>query len=177
MWVIGGGRVFAAMKRSLGVGEWVRRGLGVLVLLGVAAIALGLDTGAVLGSAIGFGQVAFNVWGEAVRVAVTMANSAPGGMIQVTQCTYELLRDGYVFRRRGAFWLERLEEAMATARRPARPARRTRISAGSASTSVPAPGRSCSSASSTCRASPSRPASARWSTGVRPGRTCSVRSP
>jgi thiol-disulfide isomerase/thioredoxin len=40
-----GGRVFALMKRSLGAGEWVRRGLGALVLCGVAAIALGLDTG------------------------------------------------------------------------------------------------------------------------------------
>ncbi len=40
-----GGRVFAAMKRSLGAGEWVRRALGVAVLLGVAAIALGWDTG------------------------------------------------------------------------------------------------------------------------------------
>ena len=41
-----GGRVFAAMKRSLGAGEWVRRGLGAAMLAGVAAIALGLDTGA-----------------------------------------------------------------------------------------------------------------------------------
>ncbi|MBV8474906.1 MAG: cytochrome c biogenesis protein DipZ [Hyphomicrobiales bacterium] len=40
-----GGRVFSAMKTSLGAGEWVRRGLGVAVLAGVAAIALGLDTG------------------------------------------------------------------------------------------------------------------------------------
>jgi cytochrome c biogenesis protein CcdA/thiol-disulfide isomerase/thioredoxin len=40
-----GGRAFAAMKRSLGVGEWIRRGLGVAVLVAVAAIALGLDTG------------------------------------------------------------------------------------------------------------------------------------
>jgi cytochrome c biogenesis protein CcdA/thiol-disulfide isomerase/thioredoxin len=40
-----GGKLFAAMKRSLGVGEWVRRGLGALVLLAVGAIALGLDTG------------------------------------------------------------------------------------------------------------------------------------
>jgi cytochrome c biogenesis protein CcdA/thiol-disulfide isomerase/thioredoxin len=40
-----GGRVFAAMKRSLGAGEWIRRGLGVAVLAGVAAIAFGLDTG------------------------------------------------------------------------------------------------------------------------------------
>ena len=40
-----GGRVFAAMKKSLGAGEWIRRILGVLVLCGVAAIAFGLDTG------------------------------------------------------------------------------------------------------------------------------------
>jgi cytochrome c biogenesis protein CcdA/thiol-disulfide isomerase/thioredoxin len=40
-----GGRVFAAMKRSLGAGEWIRRGLGVAVLISVVAIALGLDTG------------------------------------------------------------------------------------------------------------------------------------
>lgn len=40
-----GGKLFAAMKRSLGAGEWVRRALGVLVLAGVGAIALGLDTG------------------------------------------------------------------------------------------------------------------------------------
>ncbi|MFT3728994.1 MAG: cytochrome c biogenesis protein DipZ [Terricaulis sp.] len=36
--------VFAAMKKSLGAGEWVRRGLGALVLAGVVAIAFGLDT-------------------------------------------------------------------------------------------------------------------------------------
>ncbi|WP_186123385.1 cytochrome c biogenesis protein DipZ [Burkholderia gladioli] len=40
-----GGKLFAAMKRSLGAGEWVRRGLGVAMLAGVGAIALGLDTG------------------------------------------------------------------------------------------------------------------------------------
>ena len=40
-----GGRVFGAMKRSLGASEWIRRGLGVALLCGVAAIALGLDTG------------------------------------------------------------------------------------------------------------------------------------
>jgi cytochrome c biogenesis protein CcdA/thiol-disulfide isomerase/thioredoxin len=40
-----GGKVFAAMKRSLGAGEWIRRGLGAAMLAGVAAIASGLDTG------------------------------------------------------------------------------------------------------------------------------------
>jgi cytochrome c biogenesis protein CcdA/thiol-disulfide isomerase/thioredoxin len=40
-----GGRVFVAMKRSIGAGEWIRRGLGAAVLVAIAAIALGLDTG------------------------------------------------------------------------------------------------------------------------------------
>jgi len=40
-----GGKVFAAMKRALGVGEWMRRSMGALVLVAVGAIALGLDTG------------------------------------------------------------------------------------------------------------------------------------
>jgi cytochrome c biogenesis protein CcdA/thiol-disulfide isomerase/thioredoxin len=40
-----GGRVFVLMKRSLGVGQWVRRGVGALVLVAVGVIAMGLDTG------------------------------------------------------------------------------------------------------------------------------------
>jgi cytochrome c biogenesis protein CcdA/thiol-disulfide isomerase/thioredoxin len=40
-----GGRVFAAMKRSLGAGEWVRRGLGAAVLVAVVAVVFGADTG------------------------------------------------------------------------------------------------------------------------------------
>jgi len=40
-----GGRVFAALKRSLGAEEWIRRALGGAVVVGVLAIAFGLDTG------------------------------------------------------------------------------------------------------------------------------------
>jgi len=40
-----GGRVFAAMKRGLGAGEWIRRGFGAAVVAAVAVIALGADTG------------------------------------------------------------------------------------------------------------------------------------
>lgn len=43
--LLAGGRVLAAMKRSLGVGERLRQGLGIAVLAGVGVIALGLDTG------------------------------------------------------------------------------------------------------------------------------------
>ncbi len=42
--ILAGGRVFAVLKKSLGAGEWVRRGLGVAVLLAVVAIASGWDS-------------------------------------------------------------------------------------------------------------------------------------
>ncbi|MGZ8256291.1 MAG: cytochrome c biogenesis protein DipZ [Gallionella sp.] len=42
--LLAGGRVFAMMKRGLGAEEWLRRGLGLLVVVGVVVIALGWDT-------------------------------------------------------------------------------------------------------------------------------------
>lgn len=42
--LLAGGRIFALMKRSLGAEAWIRRALGVAVVLGVAVIALGWDT-------------------------------------------------------------------------------------------------------------------------------------
>jgi cytochrome c biogenesis protein CcdA/thiol-disulfide isomerase/thioredoxin len=41
--ILVGGRLVAALKRSLGAGEWLRRALGVAVLVAVAGIALGWD--------------------------------------------------------------------------------------------------------------------------------------
>jgi cytochrome c biogenesis protein CcdA len=42
--LLAGGRVLAVLKRSLGAGEWLRRGFGVAVLAGVAFVATGWDT-------------------------------------------------------------------------------------------------------------------------------------
>jgi cytochrome c biogenesis protein CcdA/thiol-disulfide isomerase/thioredoxin len=41
--LLAGGRIFAAMKRSLWAEEWIRRILGVAILAGVVAVAFGLD--------------------------------------------------------------------------------------------------------------------------------------
>jgi cytochrome c biogenesis protein CcdA/thiol-disulfide isomerase/thioredoxin len=43
--LLAGGKVFAALKRSLGAEVWIRSTLGVLVLAGVVVIAFGLDRG------------------------------------------------------------------------------------------------------------------------------------
>ena len=42
--LLAGGTIFARMKKSLGAGEWIKKGLGIAVLVGVAAIAAGFDT-------------------------------------------------------------------------------------------------------------------------------------
>jgi cytochrome c biogenesis protein CcdA/thiol-disulfide isomerase/thioredoxin len=42
--LLAGGRVFAFLKKSLGTGEWIRRALGVAVLLAVVAIVFGWDS-------------------------------------------------------------------------------------------------------------------------------------
>ena len=42
--LLAGGRIFARMKRSIGTGEWIKKGLGIAVLIGVGAITAGLDT-------------------------------------------------------------------------------------------------------------------------------------
>lgn len=43
--VFAGGPILAAMRRSLGLGERIRQGLGIAVIVGIVAIASGLDTG------------------------------------------------------------------------------------------------------------------------------------
>src|ERR1700719_4675027 len=42
--LLAGGRVFALLKKSLGTREWIRRGLGVAVLVAVVAILFGWDS-------------------------------------------------------------------------------------------------------------------------------------
>jgi cytochrome c biogenesis protein CcdA/thiol-disulfide isomerase/thioredoxin len=42
--LLAGGKVFALLKKSLGTGEWIRRALGVAVLLAVVAILFGWDS-------------------------------------------------------------------------------------------------------------------------------------
>src|SRR5215218_8038980 len=68
-----GGKLFARMKKSLGASERIRQALGVLVLLGVAAIALGLDTRVL--SKLSSAQTASLESGLAQRLGASQAKS------------------------------------------------------------------------------------------------------
>ncbi|HSA82085.1 MAG TPA: cache domain-containing protein [Geminicoccaceae bacterium] len=72
--------------------------------------AIGLDSGTAIGSSVGFGETAYNIWGEALRVASSLAATTPRGTIQASQAFYEQTRDGFVYRRRGGFYLEQVGE-------------------------------------------------------------------
>jgi len=76
-----GGRVLAAMKRSLSASDWVRRGLGVVVLTAVAAIALGFDTGVLtklsVASTSKFEQGLLDKLGIGPRNSAAVAAGAP----------------------------------------------------------------------------------------------------
>ena len=70
---------------------------------------LGIDTGVVIGSPVGRGEGSYNLWGEAVRGAMDGGNES-GGDIQVTASTYRRLRDSYLFKVRGTYYLQDVGE-------------------------------------------------------------------
>jgi len=78
-----GGRVYGLLRRSLGVSQWARRGMGAAVLAGVALIATGLDTGLLsqlsLGSTSRIEQTLINVFQtQAPRVGpMTVTDAVP----------------------------------------------------------------------------------------------------
>jgi adenylate cyclase len=75
------------------------------------AFGLGLDAGPVLGCVMGTEPNVFNLWGDVVFGATTLATSAPPDSIQVSELAYRLLRQGFLFRPRGLFHRPRIGEA------------------------------------------------------------------
>ena len=75
-----------------------------------ASYRLGLDVGPAFGSTVGFGEVSFNLWGEALHHAERMAVSAPPTAIQTTEAAYRGLAPAFLLRRRGSFFIDGVGE-------------------------------------------------------------------
>jgi adenylate cyclase len=65
-------------------------------------LRIGIHTGPVMAGVIGTQKFAYDLWGDTVNVASRMESHGVGGAIQVTESTYERLRERYVFEERGA---------------------------------------------------------------------------
>ncbi|MGC2238842.1 MAG: adenylate/guanylate cyclase domain-containing protein, partial [Pyrinomonadaceae bacterium] len=65
------------------------------------AIRIGINSGPVVAGVIGVSKFTYDLWGDTVNVAARMEATGFAGRIQVTDVTYELLKDKYFLERRG----------------------------------------------------------------------------
>jgi class 3 adenylate cyclase len=67
---------------------------------------IGIDSGVAIGSYVGNGPRLFNLWGNAVRTAKLMASTcAQLGTIQVSEAAFHHLREQFMSRLRGSFFV------------------------------------------------------------------------
>ena len=74
------------------------------------AFRIGIDMGPVIGSVVGRERRVFNLWGEAVQMAGSMARTGLPGVIQVTETVYQALNGQYLFQLRGHHYIEGVGE-------------------------------------------------------------------
>ena len=65
-------------------------------------VRIGIATGPVVAGVIGQAKFSYDLWGDTVNTASRMESHALEGTIQVTERTYESLKDRFELRRRGA---------------------------------------------------------------------------
>jgi guanylate cyclase len=62
---------------------------------------IGINSGSMIAGVIGRRKFVYDVWGDAVNVASRMESHGLGGAVQITQSTYELIKDEFVCEPRG----------------------------------------------------------------------------
>jgi class 3 adenylate cyclase len=69
-------------------------------------IRIGINTGPVIAGVIGTKKFIYDLWGDAVNIASRMESHGVPGSIQVTDSTYERLKDRYHFEERGSIHIK-----------------------------------------------------------------------
>jgi class 3 adenylate cyclase len=69
-------------------------------------LRIGINSGAVTAGVIGKKKFSYDLWGDAVNTAARMESHGIPGEIQVSQTTYDLLKDTFAFEERGLIELK-----------------------------------------------------------------------
>lgn len=64
-------------------------------------IRIGINTGAVVAGVVGSKKFAYDIWGDAVNIASRMESNSEPGKINVSENTYELIKDDFDCEYRG----------------------------------------------------------------------------
>ena len=64
-------------------------------------VRIGLNTGPVVAGVVGTKKFAYDIWGDSVNVASRMESKSKAGKINISESTYELIKDVYDCEYRG----------------------------------------------------------------------------
>lgn len=67
---------------------------------------IGINSGSVVAGVIGRKKFIYDLWGDAVNTASRMESHSAGGSIQVTEATYDLIKDEYICEPRGTIQIK-----------------------------------------------------------------------
>ena len=64
-------------------------------------VRIGINTGPVVGGVVGTKKFAYDIWGDTVNVAARMESNSKAGQINISENTYQLIKDRFECTYRG----------------------------------------------------------------------------